>query len=65
MIDIKQSHVHVWTKSLDGTEFANIVYDNDVDAALSFLSVARQITFYNEEANITIEDASNSIQNGH
>ena len=63
-VDITQPHLHVWTRTLDGCEFANSVYGHDVDASLAFIGVARQITKYNPDADIKIEDVYNSLQDG-
>lgn len=57
-----EPHTHVWTRTLDGTEMANAMYDNQIDAALDFLPIANQVTFYNEETKIQIEDVVNSME---
>ena len=63
-IDISKQHLHVWSRTLDGAELANAVYDHEVDAAMDFVVLARGITKYNQEADIKIEDAMHSLQNG-
>jgi len=63
MIDGKKPHIHVWTRTIDGTEMGNGLYDHDVEASLAFLGVARQLTKYNLSVDITIEDVYNSLQN--
>lgn len=60
----QNEHVHVWTRTLDGTEMANAIYENHIDAALVFTTIARQVTYYNSEADIAIEDVVNSLQDG-
>lgn len=58
-------HLHVWTRSLDGAEFANALYENDVDAALAFIGLVKDVTKYSvENEHITIEDVMESINNG-
>jgi len=51
-------------RTLDGAELANATYDNDVDASLDFLGMARQINKYNAESDLKIEDVYNSLQYG-
>lgn len=58
-------HLHVWSKSIDGAEFANAIYENEVDAALAFMGVIVNIRKYDQSGiNITIEDAMASLDNG-
>jgi hypothetical protein len=47
---------------MDGTEMANAVYVNHIDAAINFCTIARQMTKYNDEADIKIEDVVNSME---
>lgn len=60
----EEPHIHLWTRTMDGTEMANALFVSHIDAALSFCTIARQMTKYNEEANIKIEDVVQSLENG-
>lgn len=65
MREVKTKHLHVWTKSIDGAEYANAVYDDDVDAALAFIGLVKNITHGNvENGAVTIEDVMDSIDDG-
>lgn len=58
-------HYHVWTKSIDGAEFGNAIYENNIDASLSFNTIMRQITKYQPKAPIIpIETIVNSLVEG-
>lgn len=60
------SHLHLWTKTSDGVEFGNAIYDNDTDGAQAFLGVVKSVckyTFENHE--ITIEDVLLSLEEGN
>lgn len=56
-------HLHVWTRSLDGSEFGNALYYNEIDAAVDFLGIARGF-MYNSGADLHIEDVYNSLSEG-
>jgi hypothetical protein len=62
---INEKHIHVWTKSIDGAEYGNVLYDNEVDAALAFLGIMKNVTKGNvpNEA-VKIEDVMQSLDNG-
>mgnify|MGYP006195287541 CR=1 FL=1 len=58
-------HLHLWTKSIDGAEFANALYTDDSDAALNFLGVIKNVTKNNiDNEAITIEDVMDSLTEG-
>jgi len=61
---VKDEHIHVWTRTLDGAELGNALYYNDLDAAMDFLGMARAITKYHTEADIKIEDVMDSLIDG-
>jgi hypothetical protein len=59
-------HTHLWTRSVDGAEFANALYENEIDAALDFTAILVDIRRYADDgANITIEDVMHSLQDGN
>lgn len=63
MIDRETEHIHIFARSIDGAEYINALYDNDIDAALDFLGLYQSINKYNEDApNMTIEDVVNSLR---
>lgn len=64
MINLKTEHLHVWTRTLDGSELGNAVYNDDVDAATNFLAIARLLTNHNPESDIKIEDVMLSLTEG-
>lgn len=50
---------------MTGSEYANAIYENDVDAALAFLGVARNMMKYSDNLDqCTIENVYNSVQDG-
>lgn len=58
-------HLHLWTRTMDGAEFANALYENDVDGALAFLGVVKQVTKYSvANEDITIEQVMGSLDDG-
>lgn len=57
----KNEHVHVWTRTIDGTEMANAIYQNHIDASMDFCAIAQQMTYYSD-ASIKIEDVVNSME---
>lgn len=65
LTEIKNKHLHVWTKSIDGAEFGNAIYDNDVDAALAFIGLVKNITKGNvPNEDVKIEHVMESIDEG-
>lgn len=63
MIDTTNEHLHVWTRTLDGAELANAVYDNDTDAAVAFVGIVSNVTKYNT-VKLSIEDVLDSLNTG-
>jgi hypothetical protein len=62
---INEKHLHVWTKSIDGAEFGNVLYDNEVDAALAFLGIMKNVTKGNvPNEDVTIEQVMQSLDEG-
>lgn len=61
--DIRDNnHIHVWTGSIDGAEFGNALYEDDVDAALNYLAILKNLTKYQiDNESITIEDVMNAM----
>lgn len=58
-------HIHVWASTITGSEYANAVYENEVDAALEFLAVVREFTRYDDESqNLKIEVVMDSLNTG-
>lgn len=60
-----EKHTHLWTRSIDGAEYANATYNHDVDAALDFIGIIKNITkdtVANED--ITIEQVMDSLTDG-
>lgn len=58
-------HLHLWTKSIDGAEFGNALYEEDTDGAMAFLGVIKDVTKYNMETDdITIEMVMESLTEG-
>ncbi len=58
-------HIHVWTKTIDGAEFGNALYENHIDAALAFCGIIQNIRKYaNDGVKITIEDVVHSLEEG-
>lgn len=59
-------HYHVWSKSIDGAQFANAIYENDVDAAVAFIGIVVNIRKYDTSGiNIAIEDVMQSLKEGN
>lgn len=63
---MKQPHVHVWTTSGYGTEYANAVYEDPVDASIAFLGIAQGLAKYYDdiEEELKIETVYNSLSEG-
>lgn len=58
-------HLHLWTRSIDGAEFANAIYRDDVDAAIDFCGMIQDIRKYAiDGVQITIEDVMQSLTEG-
>lgn len=58
-------HVHLWTRSIEGPEYANAVYETKEDAAVDFLGVVKEITKYNIDAEeLDIYDVLDSLEEG-
>jgi hypothetical protein len=49
---------------MDGTEMANAIYENYIDASTAFCAITQQITHYNDDINLKIEDVVGSLENG-
>lgn len=65
LTDIGNKHIHVWTKSIDGAEYGNAIYDNEVDASLDFLGLIKNITKGNvENEEVKIEHVMQSLDEG-
>lgn len=60
----KSEHYHVWSRTYDGTEMANAIYENPYDAAVSFCAMGQQVIKYNEHVSFTIEDVVGSLDAG-
>jgi len=61
----RNKHVHVWTKSIDGAEFGNAIYENDIDAALAFCGIVQNVRKYADDGVvIAIEDVMGSLTEG-
>lgn len=57
-----REHLHLSMRTLDGAEFANAVYIDDIQAALDFLGVSKNITKWNvEHGVINIDNVMASI----
>jgi hypothetical protein len=56
-----RAHVHLQSRSIDGAEFYNTIYENDVDASLAFTGIAVNLIKY-ADISVTIEEVYNSIQ---
>ena len=56
--------MHVWSRSIDGAEFANTLYENEIDAALAFCAIAQQVRKYSETT-VTIEEVMRSLEEGN
>lgn len=61
---IDAPHLHLWTKSIDGAEFGNALYVEDVDGAIAFLGVIQNVTKYSIDTDITIEMVMESLTEG-
>jgi hypothetical protein len=62
---INEQHLHVWTKSIDGAEFGNALYENEVDAALAFLGIVKAVTKGNvPNEDVTIQHVMYSLDEG-
>ena len=58
-------HYHVWTSAITGAEYANAVYDNDVDAALDYLGIVLNLTKYTEHyGDVNIQMVMESLRQG-
>ncbi len=57
-------HLHLWTRSLDGAEFANAIYENHIDAALDFCAITQHIRKYTDGDPVTIEYVMESLEEG-
>lgn len=56
-------HYHVWTGNVTGGEYANAVFENDIDAAMSFMAISNDITMYGvDHGTITIERVVNGLK---
>lgn len=57
------SHLHVWARTIDGAEFINTIFENEVDASLAFIGIVKNVTKYTiaPEA-LKIEDVMGSLK---
>lgn len=61
----QNKHLHLWTKSIDGAEYANALYENEVDAALAFCGIIQNVRKYSKDGHtISIEDVMGSLVEG-
>lgn len=59
------NHLHVWTKSIDGAEFGNALYENDIDAAIAFIGIVVNVRKYSDDGvSLTIEHVMESLTEG-
>lgn len=62
MIKAVEHHMHLWTGNLIGTQFADVRYEDEVDAALAFLKLAKEITKdFLDNTELTIEEVMHSF----
>jgi hypothetical protein len=61
----QQEHLHLWFKSIDGAEYANAIYENEIDAAIAFTGIVVNIRKYDPSGiTIAIEDVMQSLKVG-
>lgn len=59
------AHVHLWTTSITGAEFANAVFESEYDGAVKFLAVAKEVTKYTaDQSQLNIETVIESLSRG-
>jgi hypothetical protein len=59
----QQEHYHLFARSLDGSEFANAIYNNKYDAAYDYMKIAGQVSARMfEHGQLTIELVVNSLE---
>lgn len=62
---IDEPHLHLWTKSIDGAEFGNAMYADDIDGALAFIGIIKDVTKdIIDNESITIESVLDSLVEG-
>lgn len=55
-------HYHVWTRSLDGAEYGNVVVENISDASVTYFNIARHLA--DPELRLAIEDVIGPLSKG-
>lgn len=56
-------HYHIWSRSMDGTEFGNVVIENLSDASVTYYNMTRNMI---DPANeLSIEDVIGPLQEGN
>jgi hypothetical protein len=61
---LNENHVHLVTRSLDGSEYGNAVFTTEFEAAVAFTGIAREMTHNNTDANIIVGDVMESFERG-
>lgn len=62
MIDIRyKEHAHLSTRSIVGVEFCNVLFENKIDASLSFMQLMNEFAESNRP-DIAIEDVVRSME---
>ena len=61
----RPAHYHVWTRSMDGAEYGNVIIENTSDASVTYYNIARELVDFDNSIELKIEDVAGPLQHGH